>query len=500
MAVEVEAQWDDLRRQRTVGGTVTALPTHRERARNRTIYAAKLALVGADVLTVLAAQLGSRAIWSTTEAGRNGDGTSSSWLVFMLLSLPLWPMLFSKQRLYTARYVTRRMEESRRLVGGVAMAVLASAALAFGMKLQLSRSWLGLAGVMSLVMLQLEREVARHYFARRRHKAAFRRRVLVVGCNSEAVELCTMLNREPSLGYDVVGLIADPEQRALTTLQLPILGDTSEALDAIRASRASGVIVATTAMNLSTSNRLIRELTEAGIHVELSSSLLDIASHRLSVRPLGRIPVVYVEPVVRHGWRAGAKRAFDLVGAACGLVVLSPVMAAVAIAVRLDSKGPVFFRQERVGRGNSRFMVMKFRTMVVDAEAKIIDLRKYNEADGPLFKMKNDPRVTKVGKFLRKSSLDELPQLWNVLRGEMSLVGPRPALAREVAEWQPELHNRLRVKPGITGMWQVNGRSSSSFEDYVRLDLYYVDNWSLVTDLAILLKTIPSVHASKGAY
>lgn len=498
MAVGLEAR-RDLRRT-GVGGTVSVLTTAHESTRTRTrVHAAKVMLVAADAAMILGGQLLARAIWAA-QANGTTDGPPLQWLVYELATLPLWIMIFFRQRLYSARYVTRRIDETRRLVGAVAASMLTSTAAAFALKLNLSRSWLALSAMLSFALLQVEREVARHVFARRRQKSAHRRRVLVVGCNSEAVELCTMLHREPALGYDVVGLVADPDQRGLGPRDLPVLGTTDEALDVIRASRASGVIIATTAMDLETSNRLIRQLTEAGIHVELSSSLLDIASHRLSVRPLGRIPVVYVEPVVRHGWRAVAKRTFDIVGAAGGLVALTPIMVAAAIAVRLDSKGPVFFRQERVGRGNSRFMVVKFRTMVQDAEAKIIDLRKYNEADGPLFKMRNDPRVTRVGKLLRKTSIDELPQLWNVLRGEMSLVGPRPALAREVAEWQPELHNRLRVKPGITGMWQVNGRSSSSFEDYVRLDLYYVDNWSLVTDLAILLKTIPSVLASKGAY
>jgi lipopolysaccharide/colanic/teichoic acid biosynthesis glycosyltransferase len=160
----------------------------------------------------------------------------------------------------------------------------------------------------------------------------------------------------------------------------------------------------------------------------------------------------------------------------------------------------VIFKQERVGRNGRRFKVLKLRTMVVDAEAKLESIAHLNEADGPLFKVKNDPRITRAGRFLRKTSLDELPQLWNVMRNEMSMVGPRPALPREVLEWDEELRNRLRVRPGITGMWQVNGRSDTTFEDYQRLDLYYVDNWSLVTDLLIVLKTVPAVLFSRGAH
>ena len=169
------------------------------------------------------------------------------------------------------------------------------------------------------------------------------------------------------------------------------------------------------------------------------------------------------------------------------------------IAIRLDSKGSIFFSQVRVGRDARPFRVLKLRTMVVDAEQQLATLLDKNEADGPLFKIKHDPRITRVGRILRKTSIDELPQLWNVVRGDMSLVGPRPALPHETEAWDSLLIQRLRVKPGITGMWQVQGRSNASFDDYTRLDLYYVDNWSLLIDLAILSKTIPVVLAQRGA-
>ena len=183
-------------------------------------------------------------------------------------------------------------------------------------------------------------------------------------------------------------------------------------------------------------------------------------------------------------------RLMDVIGAALLLTALTPIWALAAIAVQCSSRGPIIFRQDRVGKDAEPFDVLKFRTMVVNAEELVDDLMEANEGAGPLFKMKDDPRVTKIGAFLRKTSIDELPQLWNVVRGEMSLVGPRPALASEMIEWDTDLYGRLRVKPGITGMWQVSGRSETSFEEYTRLDLYYVDNWSLVVDLAILAKTV----------
>ena len=196
---------------------------------------------------------------------------------------------------------------------------------------------------------------------------------------------------------------------------------------------------------------------------------------------------------------AVATRTFDVTIAAIALVLTAPVVFISAIALKFDTRGPVLFRQTRVGRDSADFPVLKLRTMVTDAEDRLADLLASNEADGPLFKMKDDPRVTRVGRFLRATSIDELPQLWNVLRGDMSLVGPRPALPHETESWDALLAHRLRVKPGITGMWQVSGRSDSSFEDYTRLDLYYVDNWSLATDVAILARTVPAVLLRRGA-
>jgi exopolysaccharide biosynthesis polyprenyl glycosylphosphotransferase len=208
---------------------------------------------------------------------------------------------------------------------------------------------------------------------------------------------------------------------------------------------------------------------------------------------------MYLEPFHQSGWRSGAKRVFDLIASFVALVLLAFPLAFLAVLIKVDARGPVFYRQRRVGKNGRYFDVVKFRTMVPNAHALRQELVALNEADGPLFKIKNDPRITRVGRLLRKTSLDELPQLWNVLRGEMSLVGPRPALPEEAELWAPELRDRLRVQPGITGMWQVSGRSNTSFDEYSRLDLYYVDNWSLIADLSIMAKTLPSVLLQRGA-
>jgi len=417
----------------------------------------------------------------------------NDWRPGVGLFFTIFACWFAKTKLYQSRVITRRSDEIRR-IGQAGWATAATVGLAaFVFSLDIDRVWLGSITVLSVVLLNIERELVRRRLVAMRTAGRLARRVVIIGDNAESGRFTDMLAEDTSLGYKVV------EQVDPSTVDSPI-GLTTAALAAARKHNAQGAVIAATALDMTTTNRLIRDMVEAGLHVELSSTLADISSDRLTVRPLGRFPVVYIEPRSRNGWRATAKRAFDLTIAGSTLAALSPMLAVITIAVKLGSDGPVLFQQERVGQNGERFMVLKFRTMVTNAEELKAELSQANEGAGPLFKMKEDPRVTGIGRWLRRTSLDELPQLWNVMRNEMSLVGPRPALWSETAQWSDELFGRLRVKPGITGMWQVSGRSSTSFEEYTRLDLYYVDNWSLVVDLGILAKTIPAVLSSSGAY
>jgi exopolysaccharide biosynthesis polyprenyl glycosylphosphotransferase len=238
---------------------------------------------------------------------------------------------------------------------------------------------------------------------------------------------------------------------------------------------------------------LIRDLHNSGLHIHLATGISGIAVRRLRSVPLAHEPLLYVEAPSLGATQLVVKRCFDIVLATIGLIVLSPLFVAVAIAIKLDDGAPILFKQSRVGRGGRTFAVLKFRSMMVDAESRLAELGAGNERQGPLFKMGNDPRVTRVGGFLRESSLDELPQLWNVLRGQMSLVGPRPALPSEVANFSSELRMREQVMPGITGLWQVEARDNPSFEAYRRLDLFYVENWSITLDLMILVGTVEQI-------
>jgi exopolysaccharide biosynthesis polyprenyl glycosylphosphotransferase len=453
-------------------------------------------LAAVDVVTTVAA-LAVAIVSTQFLAGRVAIDSDRRSLALLALTLPGWPAIYSYQRLYTARYVSRPVEEFRRIVRSCALGLVMLALTAYITKISLSRVLVVMVFLSAVLLLTIERSIARTYFRRMRVRGQLMRPVVVVGDNAEADAITAMLENNAHLGYEVRDVV-DCSGRG--TDRLAVLSTVRDTLAAVHATGASGVIIAATAVDHETSNRLIRVLTDEGVHVELSSTLVDIAIHRLVVRPLGRMPVMYVQPVQRAGWRAKAKRSLDVAVASLGFLTVSPLLLVAAIAIKLDSRGPILFKQERLGRGGKLFPVLKLRTMVQDAEARLLDLRGDNEADGPLFKMRNDPRVTRVGRLLRKFSIDELPQLWNVIRNDMSMVGPRPALPTEMAEWGADLHGRLRVKPGITGMWQVSGRSNSSFEDYERFDLYYVDNWSLVTDLTIIARTIPSVLFRKGAF
>jgi len=420
----------------------------------------------------------------------NGPLPQASWAVVAGLA---FVVAGSVAHLYQARFTELQGEEIRRILAATALTGTGLITTGWALTIELERSWLTAGLVAAATAVTMERQVLRLAFRAARRHGHLLREVAIIGRNGEAKALRRVLDEDPATGYQVATVI-DPGPGGDPVVV------SEQLVAATVASGATTALVAASAMDTELSTRLLRRLIEAGIHVEVTSTLRDVDHRRLRVRPIGPFPVMYVEPVIRNGWRATAKRAFDVLGAGLGLLLLSPVIALAALAVKLDSRGPVFYGQTRVGRGNRPFRIWKFRTMVQDADRMLEQLADRNEADGPLFKIADDPRITRVGRILRKTSIDELPQLWNVLRNEMSLVGPRPGLPIEAVQWDAEVRERLRVKPGITGMWQVSGRSDSSFDEYARLDLYYVHNWSLLVDLGILARTVPTVLWSKGAY
>jgi exopolysaccharide biosynthesis polyprenyl glycosylphosphotransferase len=279
------------------------------------------------------------------------------------------------------------------------------------------------------------------------------------------------------------------------------LGTLHSVVDAVRANGIKTVIVAG---SVGTERRFLKnlgwELEETGTSLVLASQLTDIAGPRIHWRPIDGLPLMSVELPQYSGLPYFFKRLLDFIASAIAIAVFSPILLAVAVAIKLEDSGPVLFRQHRVGIRGTEFQMHKFRSMHLDADARVAELAAANEGQGVLFKIKDDPRITRVGSFIRKYSLDELPQLFNVLAGRMSLVGPRPPLPREVAAYEDHTHRRLNVRPGITGLWQVSGRSNLSWEESVRLDLYYVENWSLAGDIIILFRTVKAVLTKDGAY
>ena len=347
------------------------------------------------------------------------------------------------------------------------------------------------------------RRLARARLHAARRRGLMQKRVVLVGREAALVDIATRLRRDAASGWSVVGAcVPDPAGAGgLARIDVPVLGGLDFVPAVLDQARADAVMVASASDGAASYLRqLAWRLEGTGIEVLLAPGLVEVAVDRLEVRPTISFPVVQIMEPSYRGLRRLAKTVLDRAAAAAGLLVLSPVLLALAVLVRREDGGPVLYRQTRVGRYGRTFDVLKFRSMSVGAESDVADLAVADEGNGVLFKIRADPRVTRVGKVLRRFSLDELPQLVNVLRGDMSLVGPRPALPDEVATYGPDMQRRLLVRPGVTGLWQVSGRSDLSWAETVELDVRYVDNWSVGRDLSILARTLRAVVAGSGAY
>ncbi len=365
----------------------------------------------------------------------------------------------------------------------------------------LSRGFFVLLFCIGIPFLLAGRALARLMLHSLRRSGAFRIPTLVAGSVEHVDDVSAVLARESWLGYEVVGALVREAEVDATPSGIPVAGSPDDTLTALGKTGATTVIFAEGSFPRAHGfNAMARELEAENAHMIVVPALSDISADRLHVRPVAGLPLVHVEQPTAQKSGRWFKRAFDAVCSTVLIVLLAPVMAAVALAVKLSDPGPALFRQIRVGTKGDLFTCFKFRSMYHDAEDRLVTLHQQTDTDGVLFKMRSDPRITPVGRFIRRYSLDELPQLFNVLKGQMSLVGPRPALPTEVSLYEDHVHRRLDVRPGMTGLWQVSGRSDLPWEDTVRLDLYYVDNWSMLRDLVILLRTFGAVIGSRGAY
>jgi exopolysaccharide biosynthesis polyprenyl glycosylphosphotransferase len=406
--------------------------------------------------------------------------------------------VFSAFRLYGTHQFTPA-EEFRRILLAVTLGVTALGILSFWSRWSFSRFWVAMSWLLALVFALATRRLWHYYAGRERSKGRLTFRTLIVGTNDEAAHLSRVMGRQ-GLGFLPVGLVSTQSPSTTNNGSVPIVGSIDALRELIRETAADCVFVATSSLGVQEMSHVAKAVRLEGVEVRVTATLPQVLSSRISVQPVGGVMALSLKPVRLTGSQAVAKRAFDLVLSGIGVLVTLPLWLAIAAAVKLTSPGPVLYRQQRVGQRGGPFTMLKFRTMRLGAESMLDDLRRLNEATGPLFKLRDDPRVTGVGRWLRKWSLDELPQLLNVLWGNMSLVGPRPPLPEEVREYEDWQFDRLEVPPGITGLWQVSGRSELSFDEYVRLDLFYIENWSLAYDLFILAKTIPMILARKGAY
>jgi exopolysaccharide biosynthesis polyprenyl glycosylphosphotransferase len=374
-------------------------------------------------------------------------------------------------------------------------------------KLEIARGYLAIAFPLGLLALSVNRLVARRYVAAQRRRGRFTTAVLAVGEPISATVLAQSLTRRPADGYTVVGVCTPgvPQRESIVVPGLgpvPLFPYEGDICHAIAASRADTVAL-TSAAELGPEGirDLSWQLEKLGVDLVVSPGIVDVAGPRLTVRPVADLPLIHVDKPQYEGAKRFQKRAFDVCFSLLALLAASPIMIASAVAIKVTSRGPVFYCAERIGLDGAPFRMIKFRSMVVDADRRRAEVSHLNNSvGGVLFKIREDPRVTRVGRLLRRYSIDELPQFINVLRGDMSVVGPRPPLQSEVETYDHRVRRRLLVRPGITGLWQVSGRSDLSWEDSARLDLSYVENWSMLSDLAIATKTVSVICGASGAY
>jgi exopolysaccharide biosynthesis polyprenyl glycosylphosphotransferase len=434
--------------------------------------------------------------------GASPSVSGISYSVLSLMLVPIWMGVLVCAEAYETRFLGVGEDEYKRVAMASWWLMAVIAVVAYSFKIQFARGYVALALPIGTVLLLVGRYGQRKWLHRRRKLGRFQHRVLAVGARDAIEELAAELAAEPYLGLQLVGVCLPTPSGAQSVGDVPVVGSLTQVIDAIQECAADTVAVtAGPGMSPEVLRQLSWELEGTGVDLVVAPALLDAVGPRIAARPVAGLPFLHIEEPELSGPRQLLKGIVEWIVSTVAFILICPVLAAIALTIRIDSAGSPVFRQTRVGRRGQEFTVYKLRTMYADAETRLEALREHNDAvDSLLFKMRDDPRVTRVGRFLRRWSLDELPQLWNVVRGDMALVGPRPPLPSEVSKYDQEIARRLLVRPGITGLWQVSGRSDLSWKDSIRLDLYYVENWSLALDAMIVWKTVFAVFRRSGAY
>ena len=447
-----------------------------------------------DVLSLVAAII---LTWVVRSPSASGFRNPVAWL---LVAPAVWAGIFALFRLYSLSQLPAT-QEFRRVLMATALALvifLAHRLVSRPDAAVVYRGWALATWTVALLLVLATRQAWHRHMGRLRKAGRLCWRTVIVGANQEAVKIAESLQKRTS-GFTPVGLVRTNHGQSSWD-GVPAIGDLDDLSSLIDAYGVECVFVASSAVGPEQMTQITRHLGRSNVEIRVSANMTNILSSRLTVEPVGNLLALSLRPVRLSGLEAAAKRAFDLSVAIVVLVLVAPVWLVLALLIKLTSRGPVLYRQQRIGRGGRPFTMFKFRTMVRGADLLLAQLADRNEASGPMFKVRNDPRVTPAGRWLRQWSLDELPQLLNVLLGDMSLVGPRPPLSNEVEKYEAWHRDRLQVRPGLTGVWQVGGRSDLGFDDCVRLDLFYIENWSIPYDLFIIAKTVPAVLFHRGAY
>ncbi|MFF2606180.1 sugar transferase [Arthrobacter koreensis] len=462
-------------------------------------------LILTDALVVALALLAGTVARFGTQAAelRVGNLATTYWVFSMLLGAG-WMLALHAYRSRDPRITGMGTDEYKRLVNAAFAVTAGMVFVSFVLQFDVARGYFAFVLPAGTVGLICSRWTVRQWLKRQRQRGRFLSRVVVLGRPKDVRYVVHQIAAKAGAAYKVVGVAVSGKPRSsldVDGVSLPVVSDAEHVVDAVTTHGADAVIVAgPTKGGSGYVQELGWKLEESAVQLILTTGLTNVAGPRIHSRPVEGLPLMHVELPQYAGGKHLLKRALDVVLSGLALLALTPVFLVLALLVRRDSPGPILFRQERVGRGGEVFEMLKFRSMVQTAEDDLAGLLDRNEGAGLLFKMQHDPRVTDVGRWMRRYSLDELPQLWNIFLGHMSLVGPRPPLPREVAQYGDRVHRRLYIKPGLTGMWQTNGRSELNWKDGVRLDLYYVENWSLAGDIIILWRTVAQMFRPSGAY
>ena len=418
------------------------------------------------------------------------------YMQFSSAFILVWLVVMAAEGTYNKRNLYVGGEEYRRVFHANNLSAMIAVLIIFSMKAPVSRAWIIMTWGLGLLFLMTSRYIHRHYVHRRNRNTAASTKVLMVGANSEAADVAEQIDSSGHLGASVIGALDGTGE---VDSRLTSVGHITDLEQRVKELNPDALVVVPSALG-GEIKTAFQEIKKVGPAIYIAPSLRDVMESRVSIQPIGGMPLIRVEPAKIEGFAWFVKRLFDITATLMLLLVLSPLLILVSLLILAESRGSLLFRQLRVGRDGREFKIFKFRSMVTDAEDQLDALQHLNERDGHVFKIKNDPRVTRVGKFIRRWSIDELPQLFNVLGGRMSLVGPRPPLPDEVSNYDQWQRGRLGTTPGMTGYWQVSGRSDISFDEMVKLDIFYIENWSLSFDLYILAMTAKAVTSRAGAY